>query len=140
MAYHPAMARFAPLLRALLCLLLLVNGSVSAHMAASSALEGAPAAAMVGDDTPAPPCHDDMDDMDMAGMQDSGDHHPQGDSPDCCKAGTCDGFCAQHASALVWPLWPGASAPLQAGAPDYTADGHASARLSHRHRPPILVA
>ena len=140
MAYHAAMARFAPLLRALLCLLLLVNGSASAHMAASTALEGAPAAAMLGDDMPAPPCHEDMDTGDMAGMQDAGDHHAQDAAPDCCKAGSCDGFCTQHAPALVWPLWLGTGAPLHAAAPDYAADGHASARLSHRHRPPILAA
>lgn len=83
MAYHAAMARFAPLLRALLCLLLLVNGSASAHMAASTALEGAPVAAMLGDAMPAPPCHEDMDIGDMAGMQDTGDH--QGFSRHTCK-------------------------------------------------------
>lgn len=140
MAYHAAMARFAPLLRALLCLLLLVNGSASAHMAASTALEGAPAAAMLGDDMSGPPCHEDMDTGDMAGMQDTGDHQAQDAAPDCCKAGSCDGFCTQHAPALVWPLWLGTGAPLHAAAPDYAADGHASARLSHRHRPPILAA
>ncbi|HEY1035034.1 MAG TPA: CopL family metal-binding regulatory protein [Pseudoxanthomonas sp.] len=135
------MARFAPLLRALLCLFLLMNGSASAHMAASTALEGAPAAAMLGDDMPAPPCHEDMDTGDMAGLQDGGDHHDAPDAaPDCCKAGSCDGFCTQHAPALVWPLWLGTGAPLHAAAPDYAADGHASARLSHRHRPPILAA
>jgi len=133
------MARFAPLLRALLCLLLLVNGSASAHMAASTALS-APATASVSDDTPSPPCHEDMDDGDMAGMQDTDDHHAPDGAPDCCKAGTCDGFCTQHAPALVWPVWLGTGAPLHAAAPDYAADGHASARLSHRHRPPILVA
>ena len=140
MAYHGDMARFAPLLRALLCLLLLVNGSASAHMAAGTPMEGAPTVAVAQHEASTPPCHEDMDAAGSTLMQDTGDQHPQDGMPDCCKAGACDGFCTQHAPALVWPLWLGQAAPLHAAAPDYHADGHASARLSHRHRPPILAA
>lgn len=140
MAYHGDMARFAPLLRALLCLLLLVNASASAHMAASMPMDGAPTVAVAQHEASTPPCHEDMDAADSTAMQDVGDHHPQDGMPDCCKAGACDGFCTQHAPALVWPLWLGQAAPLHAAAPDYHADGHTSARLSHRHRPPILAA
>ncbi|SDR10357.1 hypothetical protein SAMN05428982_3108 [Pseudoxanthomonas sp. CF385] len=140
MAYHGDMARFAPLLRALLCLLLLVNGSASAHMAAGMPMDGAAPAAVAHHDASTPPCHEDMDAADSTAMQDAGDHDPQDGVPDCCKAGACDGFCTQHAPALVWRLWLGQAAPLHAAVPEYHADGHASARLSHRHRPPILAA
>jgi hypothetical protein len=134
------MSRFAPLLRALLCLVLLVNGSASAHMAASMPMASAPAGAMAQHDASTPPCHEEMDAAGSAGVQDTVDPSPQDGLPDCCKAGACDGFCTQHAPALVWPLWLGHAAPLHAAAPDYRADEHASARLSHRHRPPILAA
>ena len=139
MAYHGDMASFAPLLRALLCLLLLVNGSATAHIAAGMPMEGAPAAPAAEHDMATPPCHENMDAAPAIAMPDASDHHPQDGVPDCCKAGTCDGFCTQHAPALVWPLWLGHPAPLHAAAPDYHANEHASARLSHRHRPPILL-
>ena len=141
MAYHAGMSRFAPLLRALLCLVLLLNGTAYAHAATRMAMGGTAAMEQAHDD--APPCHESMD---MAMQMDEEDAnsagHPHGDAglPDCCKAGNCDGFCAQHAPALSWlavlgtPRYPAADAPV------YRADVHASVRLSHRHRPPILAA
>ena len=141
MAYHAGMSRFAPLLRALLCLVLLLNGTAYAHAATRMAMGGMAAIEQAHDD--APPCHEGMDmamQVDEEGTDSSG--HPDGDAglPDCCKAGNCDGFCAQHAPALAWlavlgtPRYPAADAPV------YRADVHASVRLSHRHRPPILAA
>lgn len=141
MAYHPVMSRFVPLLRALLCLVLLLNGTAYAHAATRMAMGGMAAMEQAHDD--APPCHEGMDMamlVDEAGPQPAG--HPDGDAglPDCCKAGSCDGFCAQHAPALAWPAsWP-VPGYLRAEAPAYLATAHASVRLSHRHRPPILAA
>ena len=144
MAYHAGMSRFAPLLRALLCLALLLNGTAYAHattrMAIGEMVAAAPAAA-----DEAPPCHDDIS-MDMAMPMSDGDApasgHHAGDSglPDCCKAGSCDGFCTQHAPALTWLASPGAPPCPAAEAPAYHDDAHASVRLAHRYRPPILAA
>ncbi len=142
MAYHGVMSRFAPLLRALLCFVLLLNGTAYAHAASRMAMgELAGAAQPSSDDEP--PCHEEM--ADPGGLVDTSqpDAHVHADDagmPDCCKAGSCDGFCAQHAPALAWPALPDALPPLQAGAPAYRADAHASVRQSHRHRPPILPA
>ena len=135
LAYHGAMFRFAPLLRALLCLILLVNGTTYAHAATGMAADGRAVAKQAAqhDD---PPCHESMDlgDHDPAG---TGDHNPL---PDCCASGSCDGACTLHAPVLLWPMTLQALTLMQAEAPAYRADVHASAPLPHRHRPPILVA
>lgn len=141
MAYDAGMPRVAALLRALLCLALLLNGTAYAHAATRMAMGDMGAAAQSGHHD-MPPCHESMD-MDMA-MDDPGaakaDHHDDAGLPDCCKAGNCDGFCAQHAPALSWLTALGAPRYPAADAPVYRADVHASVRLSHRHRPPILAA
>lgn len=59
MAYHPRMSRFAPLLRALLCLVLLLNGTAYAHAATRMAMNGMAEMEQTRDDTP--PCHEGMD-------------------------------------------------------------------------------
>lgn len=144
MAYDGGMSRVAALLRALLCLALLLNGTAYAHATTRMAMGDMAAAAQSGHDD-MPPCHENMDmDMGMA-MGHSGtstaDHHDDDAGlPDCCKAGNCDGFCAQHAPALTWLAPLGAPRYPSADAPVYRADVHASVRLSHRHRPPILAA
>jgi hypothetical protein len=148
MAYDGPMLRVAALLRALLCLALLLNGTAYAHAATRMAM-GDMAAAAAADDVP--PCHEGMgmgmgmdmtmtmpvDDMDMST---AGHHDNDPGLPDCCKTGSCDGFCTQHAPALS-ALAPLGTLPYPtAEAPAYRADAHASVRLSHRHRPPILAA
>jgi len=143
MAYDAGMPRVAALLRALLCLALLLNGTAYAHAATRMAMGDMGAASQSGHHD-MPPCHESMDmDMDMA-MDDPGaakaDHHDDAGLPDCCKAGNCDGFCAQHAPALNWLTALGAPRYPATDAPVYRADVHASVRLSHRHRPPILAA
>lgn len=140
MAYDAGMSRFAPLLRALLCLALLLNGTAYAHAATRMAMGDMAAAAQSGEDD-MPPCHEGME-MAMSDEDASSSGHHDNDAglPDCCKAGSCDEFCAQHAPALTWlaplgaPLYPAAEAPA------YRSGVHASVRLSHRHRPPILAA
>lgn len=141
MTYHAGMSRFAPLLRALLCLALLLNGTAYAHAATRMAMGDVPAAVQAAEDKDTPPCHEGMDmAMPVDGDASSGHHDADAGLPDCCKAGSCDGFCAQHAPALTWLTPLGALPYPQAEAPAYRADAHASVRLSHRHRPPILAA
>ena len=141
MAYDDTMFRVAPLLRALLCLVLLLNGTAYTHAATRMAMGDMAAAAATDDDMP--PCHEGMDmtmPMDDPEASTTGHHDSDPGLPDCCKAGSCDGFCAQHAPAITW-LAPLGSPPYPATeAPAYRADTHASVRLSHRHRPPILAA
>lgn len=142
MAYHGRMSRFAPLLRALLCLVLLFNGTAYAHAATRMAL-GDMASAAQATAHDGPPCHESMDTAHRPALDaasHAGGHDDGAGLPDCCKAGTCDGFCAQHAPVLAWPMAPGMLLPLSTEAPAYRADAHASARLSHRHRPPISPA
>jgi len=141
MAYHAGMSRFVPLLRALLCLVLLLNGTAYAHAATRMAMSGMAAMEQAHDD--APPCHEGMDmAMPMDEQATDPSAHPDGDAglPDCCKAGSCDGFCTQHAPALAWPSSLPAQRYARTEAPAYHAAAHTSARLSHRHRPPILAA
>ena len=59
MTYHAGMSRFAPLLRALLCLVLLLNGTAYAHAATRMAMGGTAAMEQAHDDVP--PCHESMD-------------------------------------------------------------------------------
>lgn len=139
MAYHGAMSRFAPLLRALLCLILLVNGTTYAHAATGMpAAESAAARQAAQHDDP--PCHEDVG---AAAPVPVDAALPADDSaalPDCCTAGSCDGVCTLHAPALLWPTMLQPMAPLPAETPSYRAHAHASVHLPHRHRPPILVA
>jgi len=142
MAYDVAMSRFAPLLRALLCLALLFNGTAYAQMATRMAVSDMSAAMPSGDDD-MPPCHEGMDmtvQMDDADTSSLDHHGDEPGVPDCCKTGSCDGFCAQHAPALGWLAPSGAPPYPRADVPAYRADAHASVRLSNRHRPPILAA
>ena len=103
MAYHAGMSRFAPLLRALLCLALLLNGTAYAHAATRMAMGDMAATAQADDGVP--PCHEGMQ-MDMAmDVEDASPfahHDDDAGLPECCKAGNCDGFCAQHAPAVTW--------------------------------------
>lgn len=142
MAYDVSMPRFTPLLRALLCLALLFNGTAYAQMATRMAV-GDMMAAMPSDGDDKPPCHEAMDmtmPTDGADLP-SGKHH--GDEPglpDCCKTGGCDAFCAQHAPVIGWLAIPGTPLYPETEVPVYRATAHASVRLSNRHRPPILAA
>lgn len=134
------MPHAAPLLRALLCLILLLNGMGYAHAATRMAAEmAASSKSATGAETS---CHSDM--PAMAGM--AGGHHPGMDdatpqqpdaAPDCCTAGSCDGPCTQHAPVVLWPLLAVAATPVPMAAPSYRADSHPSPRLLHRLRPPI---
>ncbi len=137
-----AMFRVATLLRALLCLALLLNGTAYAHAATRMAMGDMAMAAEVAEDA-TPPCHEGMDmAMPMDDMDASkASHHDNDPSlPDCCKAASCDGFCTQHAPAVTWLAAVEASLYPAQAAPAYRADAHASVRLAHRHRPPILAA
>lgn len=104
MAYDGAMSRVAALLRALLCLALLLNGTAYAHAATRMAMgDMAAAVEAAGDATP--PCHEGMDmamPMDDVDASKAGHHDIDPGLPDCCKAGSCDGFCTQHAPAMTW--------------------------------------
>lgn len=142
MAYDGPMPRFTTLLRALLCLALLLNGTAYAHAATRMAIGDMAAAAQAASDEE-PPCHEGMDmTMPMGDEGASPSAHHEGDSglPDCCKAGSCDGFCAQHAPALTWLATLGTPPYPATDTPAYRDDAHPSVRLSHRHRPPILAA
>ena len=91
LAYHAGMSRFAPLLRALLCLALLLNGTAYAHAATRMAMGDMAAAAQADDGVP--PCHEgmNMDGMDREGEDASPSAHHDDDAalPDCCKAVAC---------------------------------------------------
>lgn len=140
MAYHAGMPRFAVLLRVLLCFVLLLNGAAYAHAATGMAMGNAAKEQARGD---APPCHEGMDmaaPMDHEGAGSSGHHDDADGLPDCCKAGSCDGFCTHHASALTWRMPLDARLHPAMLTPAYRADAHASVRLPHRLRPPILAA
>lgn len=137
LSYHVRMPRFAALLSALLCLLVLVDGMGHAHASNATAVQ---AVAMM-DATRQPaahdalPCHGDA----AAGQDGAGLVDVDPGMPDCCESGRCDGFCTQHAAAAMpAPVMP--LLPVAGRAPAYRMPGHVSAVLSHRHRPPILSA
>lgn len=131
------MPRAAALLRALLCLVLLLNGAGYAHAATRMAIDALPVAASVDAE---PPCHGDAA---MAMGHASKDAPASGEAPampDCCPSDGCDGPCDQHAPALPWPSLVTPVQAVHASAPAYRTLDHASAPLAHRHRPPISLA
>ncbi|MEL1264393.1 CopL family metal-binding regulatory protein [Pseudoxanthomonas putridarboris] len=131
------MSRAAALLRALLCLALLLNGTGYAHAATRMAM------GTLADSTPVetkPPCHGDAT---MAMEHAPPEATVSDDAPamsDCCTSDSCDGPCMQHAPALPWPALIAPMRPVPSSAPSYRASAHASALLTHRHRPPIFLA
>lgn len=131
------MSRAAALLRALLCLVLLLNGAGYAHAATRMAIDTLAVSTAVETE---PPCHGDAT---MAIGHASKDALASDDAPampDCCPSDSCDGPCAQHAPALPWPSLVTPVQSVHASAPSYRALVHTSALLAHRHRPPIFLA
>jgi hypothetical protein len=114
------------LLRILLCLALLANGTVAAFAntrMASEAVAGQGAAA---------PCHDEM-----ASMHDAPPVAPPGSHDDCCPPGACLCSCVANASAIAIS-YDVASTPRPAVAPPVAHDAsRASPLLANLIRPPI---
>ena len=122
------------LLRLLLCLALLLNGTASAMAAARMAIPHAEPQGRTMQS--AAPCHD-MAMVDQAAASTDRapeDGHP---APDCCESGICQCACV-HAAQPAVPAMPapgfiaGGSRPAQA-----MPAGHADPALPHPVRPPI---
>ena len=129
------------LLRLLLSLSLILNGSGYAAAAAKMQMEHAASVAASHEKSQAeeaPPCpgHSDLTAADDQGAEpDSATHDHQ--KPDCCKSAKCAGACLQHAPAAIVAQWMGPTAIGHSNAVRQIKAAHATPALPHRIRPPI---
>ena len=120
------------LLRALLCLGLLVNGSAQAMAVTHAVLASHQARVET------PPCHD-AEDMKAAGSQ-VHEHRaaPATKKPDCCKSGACDCACSHGAAATKPTLHAQGHKVRHAAFVDLPVARYASPALPRLIRPPIV--
>jgi hypothetical protein len=144
------MEAWSILLRAVLCIALALNGSVSAmtNRGHGESKNSSVISAAAKPDT---------EKSDHAASKQQGCHHvtadaspvdtalpghapcPDNGSGDCCKHGTCGGSCAQHCAASILPpsIPRAASLPSTDSAKEL-AIGHLAPPLPHLIRPPII--
>lgn len=147
------MSPFAILLRVVLCIGLVLNGSgyavaaaqmqVKHLVAASDAMP--PAAAAVSQDAAVQPCHEDpgttavVSNQSVPAIADTGvDRLQPGQStPDCCKGTNCAAVCAQSASATITGLSAGHLVISHTSSVRPMRTGHPAPALGQLIRPPI---
>lgn len=143
----------ALLLRALLSLVLILNGSGSAMAATGMELGHLSGHAPAGETAmahaePEPPCHE----SGTSPMAHAGPVNPvateappiahgtpggAAPEPDCCTASHCGGACLQHLTATVPVVSTGPVLVVRAASPRATAGAHAAPPLPNPIRPPI---
>jgi hypothetical protein len=126
------MSLAAILLRVLLCLGLLVNGTAQAMAVTRSVLANHQAL------TTAPPCHD-ADDMMATGSQ-GHEHHVVSvtKKPDCCKSGACECACSHGAVATMPNLNAQMRSVRHIALGGLPVERYASPVLPRLIRPPIV--
>lgn len=131
----------ALLLRVLLCISLVLNGSgyaVAATQMHMAHLAADNVAAM--DDADMPPCHSHGDSVEAvakpAPMTDCESTHAP-TQPDCCQSSQCACDCLQHATATLVQLPSPAATIARAPGIATMHDGHAAPALANLIRPPI---
>lgn len=137
------MVPFAFLLRVLLCIGLVLNGSgfvvaaTQMQMAHLTSAVAMPAHAKAGDENAMQGCHDLTAPAQEATVVDEGSAtslHDQ--APDCCQSSQCACDCLQHVSAAIAVQVPD-SLIIRAPSLRPMSTGHASPVLPHLIRPPI---
>ena len=138
----------AILLRVVLCIGLVLNGSGHAvaatqmqvkHLAAVSAAMQTTAAAFF-QDAAVQPCHEDPSTTGVVpAIAGTGENpaNPEIPTPDCCKSMNCAGVCAQHAFATMPGLSAGTLVIDHASSVRPMRTGHPAPALPHLIRPPI---
>jgi hypothetical protein len=126
------------LLRLLLSLSLVLNGSSYAAAAAKMPMEHVAAAHEKSKAEEAPPCpgHSDLTAADGQGAEPGSATHEH-DKPECCKSAKCVGACLQHAPVAIVAQWVGPAAIEHSDAVRQIKAAHANPALPHRIRPPI---
>lgn len=139
----------AILLRVLLSVVLIFNGSGYAYAATQMHMSGVSAASHMTDRDvadlsaaahDAPPCHEAMGDMadpDPAPPADGLAGHDGHDGSNCCQTDQCDCVCAQHVPATPLAFWLRAPVLVRSRVPAYRPAQHLSPVLSNLQRPPI---
>lgn len=135
------MSRFGFLLRALLCISLILNGSGYAAASATMPMEHPASVAAAQEASKAaetPPCpgHTGVTAADdrTTGPDPATDEH---DQPDCCPSAACAGACLQHAPAAIVAQSMGPTVIGHSDAVRSIQAAHATPTLPHRIRPPI---
>jgi hypothetical protein len=129
------------LLRLLLSLSLILNGSGYAAAAVKMPMEHAASVAAAHEKAraeEAPPCpeHTDVTPADDHGAVLESVTHEH-DRPECCKSAKCAGACFQHAPAAIVAQCMGPAAIEHSDAIRQIKAAHATPALPHRIRPPI---
>ncbi len=149
------MRAWSVFLHVVLCIALILNGSVPAmahgghgESKSSSATSGAVKPDVETTHHAAPKqhgCHDEAASVSHVDAASSDQAAAPGHAPcskdgggDCCKQGTCGGSCAQHcAASLLPPSTPRAASLPSADSARKIAIGHHAPPLPHLIRPPL---
>lgn len=140
----------AILLRVLLSVVLIFNGSGYAYAATQMHMTSASVASNMTDHHvadqgaaahDAPPCHGSMDgeiaDPDPAPPADGLAGHDGHDGSNCCQTDQCDCVCAQHVPATSLAFWLRSPVLVRGRVPAYRPAQHLSPALPNLQRPPI---
>jgi hypothetical protein len=137
------------LLRLLMCVTLILNGSAAAMASVGMPLEHAHAMAMnpgsmssvaESGHEASPPCHESMA-VDTAGHPSPApapEQTPDPGSPDCCTSGSCMCACAQHGFATSVAAFRVEVVSARSGPVHPLSTGHAEPAQPHLIRPPII--
>jgi hypothetical protein len=139
----------ALLLRVLLSVVLIFNGSGYAYAATQMHTTATPVASDLSDHQgvtghsaathDAPPCHGAMGDgmAEPAPPAEELAGHDGHDGANCCQTDQCDCVCGQHVPATSLAFWLRSPALVRSHVPAYRPGQHLSPALSHLQRPPI---
>jgi len=137
----------ATLLRVLLSVVLILNGSGYAYAAAQMPMSGAAVGSVNDRDMrdhdaavdEASPCHQAMggERADPAPPADGLAGHAGHDGANCCQSDQCDCVCAQHVPATSLAFWLRPPVRVSSRVPAYRPVQHLSPALPHLQRPPI---
>lgn len=130
--YNVRMSLAAFLVRLLICLGLLVNGSTQAVAATQSAIASHQAGAATA------PCHEEGDRKVTASRVHEHRSDPATNMPDCCKSGACDYACSHGVVATMPTLHVRARKVTHETLVSRLSARYASPALPRLIRPPIV--
>ena len=140
--YSGRVSLSAILLRLLLSLSLILNGSGYAAAAAKMQMHHPASVADVSSTSKAQkssPCPEHGGVTSVAGhAAESSSATPDDNRPECCKSAKCAGACLQHVPTAVTIHWIGPATITHSNATRPMKAAHATPALPHRIRPPIV--
>lgn len=126
----------AILVRLLLCLALVANGTSAVYASARMAFDSGKSSTAMEQEAE-PPCHDVADMQDGVMIADTGSQAPADSHDDCCPPGACLCSCVSHAPTILTVHAIALTTRSAASPVSALRSSHASPALPHLIRPPI---